>query len=69
MPTMPTMPAAAEAAAETEIVAVGQLPFSDIASKVGCTVTSLEVENSILSSALRSIPPAPSAMMRICVLV
>ena len=27
-------------------------------SKVGCTVTSLEVENSIFSSARRSIPPS-----------
>ena len=40
------------------------LPFSDMDSKVGWTVTSLEVENSILSSALRSMPPAPSAIMR-----
>lgn len=39
------------------------LPFSDIDSNVGWTVTSLEVENSIRSSALRSIPPAPSAIL------
>lgn len=36
-------------------------PFKDIDSNVGCTVTSLEVENSIFSSARRSIPP--SAML------
>lgn len=44
-------------------------PFKDIDSKVGWTVTSLEVENSILSSALRSIPPALSAILLvICVI-
>lgn len=37
------------------------IPFKDIDSKVGWTVTSLEVENWIFSSALRSIPP--SAML------
>lgn len=41
------------------------LPFSDMDSKVGWTVTSLEVLNSIRSSALRSIPP--SAMMTTCI--
>lgn len=35
-------------------------------SNVGWTVTSLEVENSIRSSALRSMPPAPSAMVSVC---
>lgn len=40
-----------------------KVPLSDMDSNVGWTVTSLEVENSILSSALRSIPPAPSAMI------
>lgn len=40
------------------------LPLRDIDSKVGWTVTSFEVENSIRSSALRSIPPASSAMVK-----
>jgi hypothetical protein len=40
------------------------LPFKCISWKVGDTTTSLEVENSILSSALRSMP---SAMMRVVV--
>src|SRR6266566_8634411 len=40
------------------------LPLSDMDSNVGCTVTSLEVENSNLSSAFLSIPPLllPSAI-------
>ena len=40
----------------------GDLPFRDMASKVGWTVTSLLVVNSMRSSALRSMP-APSAMV------
>lgn len=39
------------------------LPFRAMDSNVGWTVTSLEVENSILSSALRSIPLVPSSML------
>lgn len=39
------------------------LPFKCISEKVGMTVTSLEVENSILSSALRSIPSAMIAVV------
>lgn len=34
------------------------LPFKDMDSKVGWTVTSFEVENCIFSSALRSMPSA-----------